>query len=101
MDNVVQDFLDLTVEYQLVTQEGLGLVVGRCLVLFYAYAGVLLSRVPEWIQGGLNMLIGLFLRYGLVLNVAISKAMTCQPDTLRSRMLEEEVELLCTGRGAT
>ena len=44
----------------------------------------------EWLQGDLNVLICLFLWYGLVENVAKYKAMTLQPGTLRSRMSEEE-----------
>ena len=47
------------------------------------------------------MLIGLFQWYGLVDNVEKSKAMTCQPGTLRYRMLEEAVVQWCMGIWAT
>ena len=47
------------------------------------------------------MLIGLFRWYGLVANVEKSKAATCQPGTLRYRILEEAVGQQCTKRIAT
>ena len=55
----------------------------------------------EWLQGDLNVLICLFLRYGLVDNVAKYKAVKLQPGTLWSIMLEDAVGLWCMGRGAT
>ena len=63
-------------EDQLVDQEGLGLAIGRCLVLLYADYGVVGLRDPEWIQGALNVLVGLFHWYILVVIVAKSKAVT-------------------------
>ena len=60
----------------MVAHEVLGLLVGICLVLFYADDSVVVSRDPEWLQGDLNVLIGLFRWYGLVSNVAKSKAVT-------------------------
>ena len=91
----------MTVKYQLVSQEGLGLRVGGCLGLFYVDYGVVGLRDPEWIQGELNMLIGLFLRYGLVATVAKSKATTCQKGKLWSSMSKDVVGRRCTGRGST
>ena len=55
-------------------------------------------RDPEWLQGTLGVLIGLFRRYGLVANVENSKAITFHPGTLRSRMSEEAVGKRCMGR---
>ena len=81
----------MTVEDQLVSQEGMRLVVSICLVLFYACNGMVGSRDTLWFQGALNMLIGLFRKYGLVENVAKSKSMTCQSGTLRSWISEESV----------
>ena len=46
VNNMVRNWLDLTVEDQLVAQEGLGLLVGRCLGLFYMDDGVTGSRDP-------------------------------------------------------
>ena len=43
---------------------------------------------PEWLQGYLNMLIGLFRQYRLLENVAKSKAMTCHTGTLNLGMSE-------------
>ena len=73
VDNMVQNWLALTVEYQLVAMEGLELVVERCLIIFYADDGVVRSRDPEWIQGSLKVFIGLFCRYTLVENAANPK----------------------------
>ena len=73
-------------EDQLVMHEGLGLAVERCLGLLYADNSVVVSRYPQWLQGALNILIDLFCRYGLVVNVAKSKSMICQLGTLRSRI---------------
>ena len=45
----------------------------------------------DWLQGALNVLIVLFLRYILVANVLKSKAMTCQAVTLRFGVLEDSL----------
>ena len=66
----------MMVEDQLVSQEGMGLAVGRFLGLFYSKNGMVGSWDLEWFQGSLNVIIRLFHRYGLVVNVANSKAMT-------------------------
>ena len=76
----------MTVEEQLVVHEGLGLAVGRCMVLFYADDRVVGSRDPERLQGEMNVLIVLFRRYGLVANYAKSKAIPCQLGILRFGM---------------
>ena len=55
----------------------------------------------EWLQGDLNVLICLFLWYGLVANVAKYKAVTLQPGILWFIMSEDAVGLWCMGRGAT
>ena len=59
---MVRNWLALTVEDQLLAQEGLRLVVGSFLEIFYTYYVVVGSRDPEWIQGTLNVLIGPFRR---------------------------------------
>ena len=46
VDNVVWNWIEMMVEYQLVTQEGLVLAVGRCLGLFYDNGSVVLLRDP-------------------------------------------------------
>ena len=60
VDNVVRKFLALMVEDQLIAQEGLVLVVGRFLELFHNKNGMVGSQDPEWLQGSLNLLTGLF-----------------------------------------
>ena len=87
----MRNLLVLMVDNQLVAQEGLVLAVGKCMGILYADSGMVGSRYPEWLQGALNMLVSLFRWYGLVVNVANSKAMTCQTVTLRSGILEETV----------
>ena len=59
--------------------------------LFYSDDGMVGLWDPEWIHGALNVLIGLFQRYGLVANVSNSKAMMCQLGSIWSGMLEEAV----------
>ena len=81
-------WLALTVEYQLVAQEVLGLAAGRCLEIFYSENSVVISHDSDWVHGALNVLIGLFRRYGLVSNFTKYKAMACHPVTLRSGMTE-------------
>ena len=49
VDNVVRKWLALMVEDQLVAQDGLGLAVGRCLVLLKTNDGMMGSRDPEWL----------------------------------------------------
>ena len=91
VDNVVPNWLVLVVEDQMVTQEGLGVTVGRYMGLFYIDNGVVRLWDPEWNQGALNMIIVLFCWYGLVENVVKSKSMTFQTVTLQYGMSEEEL----------
>ena len=41
----------------------------------------------------MNVLVGLFRRYGLAVNVAKSRTITCQPGALRVGVLEEAIAL--------
>ena len=52
-----------------------------------------------WVQHAMNVLVGLFRRYGLAANVSKSRTMTCQPSVLRAGMPEEAMVLKCTGVG--
>ena len=72
-------------------QEGLVLNSGIFLGVFYAKNGMIGARYSEWLQNALNVLVGLFHRYGIVTNVAKFWTMTCQPKSLKSGMLEEVV----------
>ena len=78
----------MMVEDELVAHDGLGLAVVRCMGMFYADDGLIGSWDPEWLQRYLKVLIDLFKWYGLVANVAKSKAMTCQPGDIWSGMSE-------------
>ena len=57
-------------------------------------------RDYNWLKHSMNVLIGLFQRYGLAANAAKSHTMTCQPGTLRFMMSEESREHNCMGVGA-
>ena len=61
---------------------------------------MVVSRDPEWLQGTLNVIIRIFHRYRLLVNVTKSKAMTYHPGTIQSGILEEAVGRRCTGGGA-
>ena len=72
----------------------------RSLVIFYADDGLIGFRDPEWIQGDLNVLIGLLHRVGLMSNVTKSNTMTYQPGKMHKGMLEEDFNQRITGIGA-
>ena len=97
--NVIRTCLDMIVEYQRVAHDRLGDTVGRCLGVFYANYGMDGSRDSEWPQHAMNVLVGLFRRYGLAANVPKSRTMTCQPGALRAGTLEDSIALKCTGAG--
>ena len=99
--NVVWTWLAMIVKDQAVAQEGLGLNVGRFLRVLYADEGMIGAQDSEYIQNALNVLIGLFWRYGIVANIAKYRTITCQPRTLQSGMSEEAVNRRCTGVGAS
>ena len=99
VENVIRTWLAMTVEYQSLTHDGLGETLGRCLGVFYAYYVMVGSRDSGWLHQEMNVLVGLFIRYGLVANVAKSRTMICQPGALRSGVLEEAMVLKCSGAG--
>ena len=70
VDNVITTWLEMIVEDQRLTNDGLGDTVRRCLGVFYANNGMVSSRDPDWLQNTTNILVGLFRRYGLEANVA-------------------------------
>ena len=65
-----------------VFRDGLDHMVGQILGIFYADGGVISSRVLEWLQGNLNVLIGLFWSIVLAANVVKSKTMVCHPGAI-------------------
>ena len=62
--------------------------MGRGLGFFYAADGILGSRDPEWIQGALNILIGMFWCIMFAANIEMSKMMKCQTGYIRSGILK-------------
>ena len=57
------------------------------------------SRYLEWLQHAMNVLVGIFQRYGFAAIVSKSRNMTCQPSALRSGISMEAKALNCTGVG--
>ena len=99
VDNVIITCLAMTVDDQRVDQDRLGETVMRCLGVLYAYDGMLGSLDADWMQHLMNVLVGLFLLYGLAANIAKSKTVICQPGALRLGMFEEAKALKCKGVG--
>ena len=77
----------------------MGEAVGRYLGVVYANYRMVCSRYPEWMQQLMNVLVGLFQRYGLAANAAKFRTMACQPGALRLGMSEKAKALKCTGVG--
>ena len=79
--------------------DGLGETVGRYLGFFYADDGMVRSRDSDWLYHAVNVLVGLFRKYGLAAKVAKSRTMTCQSGALRAGMSEEAMVMKCTWGG--
>ena len=97
VDTVIRTWLDMIVDDQRVAHNRMGEVFGRCMGFFYAYYSMFCSIEVEWIQHLMNVLVGLFWRYGLAANIYKSHTMIFQPGALRSEMSEEDEALKCTG----
>ena len=93
--------MSLTVEDESDNQEGLGMVLGGCMGMFYAYDGMIRSREPEWIQGAINVIINPFRGFRLVSNVAKYKTMACQPGKICTGIPEETFSRGSKGEGGT
>ena len=100
-DNVVWNCLSMTVDDDNVICNRMGHAVVQIVGVLYKDDGLIVFQDTEWLQGSLNVLIGLFHRIGLMANVAKSKIITCHPGTIRSIMLEEVVGQRSTRKGAT
>ena len=79
MDIVVCNWLLLSVEYEYTTHNGLQIVVGRLMGLFYADDEMIGLRDLEWLQNSINVLIVIFRRVSVVANIIKSNTTTCQP----------------------
>ena len=58
--------------------------------VFYADAGIIVSRDQECLQGDINVIIVLFRKFGLMVNVAKSENMNCQEGVIWTGMTEED-----------
>ena len=65
----------------------------------WEYSGMVVSQDPDWLQHLINVLVGIFRRYGFAANVAKLRTMTCQPGILQSGMSEEANAMKCTKVG--
>ena len=99
VDNAIQTWLSMTVEYKRVSLDRVGENFGRCLGVLYANDGMVGSRDSDWLQHLMNVLIGLFRQYGLTANVSKYRTMKSQPGALRLGISEEAKELKCTRVG--
>ena len=77
VDSVICHWLSLTVEENSATHDGIGMVVGRCIGMFYADDSMIRSRDPEWLQGSINFLVLLLRRVDPMANVAKFNTMNC------------------------
>ena len=75
--------------------DGLVHAVGWGLGVFYLDDGLIGLRDPEWLQGYINV------RIGLMANVSKSKTMTFQLGVIRLGLLGEAVGWRSTGKGFT
>ena len=73
----------MIVEDDAVINDGLGHAVGRSIGVLSVEDRFIESQDLECLQRSLNLLIGLFLQIGLMVNVVKSKTMTCKPDNIR------------------
>ena len=98
---MVQPWISLTVEDGSVVHDEFRKAVGRIMGVFYANDGLIGWRDPEWLQGSINILIGIFQRSVPMANPAKSKTMTCQPGEICTWMSEETFSRRNKGDGAT
>ena len=89
--------MSLTVEYEYVTHERLGMALGQYMGMFYEDDSTIRSSDTEWIQGDINIIIGLFRRVGIMPNVAESKTMTCQPGSINTGISYEDLSIRSKG----
>ena len=66
VDSLVYHWMQLTVEEESATHEVLGTAVGHCMGVLFLDNGIIGSRDPEYIQGSINVLIGIFIRVRLM-----------------------------------
>ena len=89
VDNVIRNWLSLTIDNPAATHDGVGEAVGQELGVFYAENGIIASHNTKGVQGDINFLIGLFRIIGPRANITKSKTMTCHTGDIRSGMSAE------------
>ena len=67
--------------------------------VFYANNAMVVSRNSDFLHHAMNILVGLFRRYGMAVNIAKSRTITCHTGALRAGMSEEAMALKCMGVG--
>ena len=76
VENVIRNWMGMTVEDQRVVHDSLGETVGQCLGVFYEDNGMVRFRDSDWLHHAMNILVGLFRSYGLAAKVVKSCTMT-------------------------
>ena len=94
---MIRNWLSLTVEEKSAIHYGLRMAVGRYIGVFYTDGGIIGLKEPEWIQGAINVLIGIFQRVGLMANVTKSKTMTDQTGVIHIWMVYKYFSHIRTG----
>ena len=88
VDAVVRTWLRLGLGDE-ASHHGLGELISRLLVEFYADDAIIMSRCPADLQISLDRLVALFEEVGLATNTDKTKAMICVPGKIRTRLLED------------
>jgi hypothetical protein len=98
VDAIVRHWLTLVLDDGSADDDGLGLSARDRLVLFYADDGLIAARDNDWLQSALGVLTELFERVGLQTNTSKTKAMTCIPGYISTRISSPSYKRR-TGRG--
>ena len=99
VDNFIRAWLAMTVEDHRVAHDGLLDTVRRCLGVFYADECMVVSQDADWLQHLMNVLVGLFQRYGIAANFSKARITMYHAGALRSGMYGEAKALKCTAVG--
>ena len=76
-----------------------GLAVKERLLLFCSDNGMIASRDPAWLQEALTVLVALFRRAGLEINVNKTKVMMCHPGFIKTHFSNARCKRRITGEG--
>jgi len=76
-----------------------GLAVEELLLPFCADDGMIASKDPAWLQEALTVLVALFRRAGLEINVKKTKVMMCHPGFIKTHFSDTRYKRRITGEG--